>query len=269
MKKNLLNSVILLVTLSAVFVSCNKQGDTRDEIGLRDNAKVTIKMVDAPGDYDAVNVSIIALTAIYADGSEYDFQVNSSVYDLLSLSGGTSATLVNGAFVPPGELTKLILNLGTSNTLVVNGQTFPLTVTDGGSLSRPGHSVSINKSLTQGTEYEFVLDFNVDGSITTNENGYLMSPIIRVSISTESGIIEGAVFPANTPTLVQAVSGSTKISAYTNGTTGLYSLYGIPQGNYTLTFIPKDGLGYTQKVVENVTVTNGEIKTVPSVDYNN
>lgn len=269
MKKKVHYSIFFLASILFVSVSCNKEGETREEYESRNNATIRINLVDAPGDYDEVNVSVSSMTAKYSNGQEHNLPVDSSVHDLLSLSGGMSAKLVERGVLPPGEISYFTFTLGSNNTIVVNGQTYPLYLAGGSGLGRAADRINLNHTVAKGFEYDLTLDFDVEQSVSFQNNKYILNPVIRGSISTETGMAEGSVFPADVPTLVKASNGDIQVSAYTNKTTGLYSLHGLPAGNYTITATPKAGLGYTEKTIENVTVVNGQIASVSSVDFSN
>jgi hypothetical protein len=156
------------------------------------------------------------------------------------------------------------LVLGSENSIVVDGQTYPMSTP---SAQQSGLKIQLNETLEGGIFYEFLLDFDVDRSIVAQGNGdYSLKPVIRASTEAESGAITGNVLPVGTQTLVTATNGTDEISAYTNAS-GTFVLSGVPAGTYTLTYEADVNLNIPPVEVNGVEVSVGSVTTVETVVF--
>ncbi|OIP50697.1 MAG: carbohydrate-binding protein [Flavobacteriaceae bacterium CG2_30_34_30] len=240
----------LAIAVLIFAVACSN--DDSSEAG---KARVAVSLTDAPGDYDAVYVDVQDVVIKYSD-SEGDVSIgaiNAGIYNLLELTGGVSVLLVNDE-IPSGHISQMRLILGSENSVVVDGVSYPLATP---SAEQSGLKLQINETLEPGIFYEFILDFDVEESIVVQGNGsYVLKPVIRASTVAESGAITGFVLPLNTQTLVTATNANTTISAYTN-LQGKFFLHGVPDGIYTVTIQPEIISGLETVVLTNVEVSNG------------
>lgn len=263
MMKKLMNVSIVMLSLFA-FMACSD--DDNIENG-NDSARMSIKLVDDPGDYESVFVEVEDVVIKYnGDETETSIDdVNAGIYDLLELTGGASVLLADDE-VPTGDISQIRLVLGDENTVVVNGETHPLQTP---SAQQSGLKVQVNETLEAGVLYEFILDFDVEESIVVQGNGgYLLKPVIRASAEAETGAISGLVLPIGTQTLVTAENETTgeEISTYTDAN-GIFMLNGVPEGTYTLTFEADSELGFEPIVISGVEVEVGSTTEVEDVTF--
>lgn len=246
----------LLLALVAVtmFISCSDDDTTSDQ-----NARVKISMTDAPGDYEAVfvhvtDVKIKADAAADEEGWVSLNNVKPGIYDLLTLTGGVTQLLAD-AEVPAGFLGQIRLILGNDNSVVINGESQPLSTP---SAQQSGLKLKVDQELEAGVEYEYLLDFDVDKSIVSagNSGGFNLKPVIRLSMMEGTGTISGEVQPSSFQSVVTATNASHSISAYT-AADGKFSLNGVPPGTYQVTVKPALLSGLEVKVINNVQVTSG------------
>ncbi len=223
-----------------------------------EGAGFSVKLVDAPGDYEKVLVDVQAIE-VHLDGETIEFPVaEPGVYDLLELTGGVSAMLVE-TVLPAGELSQLRLILGEENSVVTSqGDTISLKTP---SAQQSGLKLNVHQELLEGVLYDFILDFNVAKSIVaTGKSGSLiLKPVIRATLEAQSGAITGVVHPMDVQSLVTASKDSTDVAAFTAEETGLFYLYGVPEGSYTITVTPDSTSGFSPVTVENVLVERGGI----------
>ncbi len=254
---------IASICMLAFLVSCSNDDDTNTPE--QEMARMSVKLTDAPGDYDAVFIDVQDVVIKY-NGSEEEVtigEVNAGVYDLLELTGGVSVLLIDDE-IPAGDISQIRLILGNNNTIVVNGETFPLQTP---SAQQSGLKINVNETLVGGIFYEFILDFDVDKSIVAQGNGgYLLKPVIRASTVANTGAITGAVLPVGIQTLITAENENTEISAYTNEL-GVFVLNGVPAGTYTLTYEADANLGFPPIVVTDVEVVVGAVTEVEGVVF--
>jgi len=258
--KNVMRSLVLL-TLVVSLMSCSDD----DAATENETARMSIKLTDAPGDYDAVFVDVENVVVKYNGQEDETFfaNINAGVYDLLELTGGVSVLLVDDE-IPAGDISQIRLILGDDNTIVVDGETFSLETP---SAQQSGLKIQVNETLEGGIFYEFILDFDVDKSILQTGNGqYKLKPVIRASTVAESGAIVGNVLPLGVQTMVTASDGINEISTFTD-VSGAYVLSGVPEGTYTVTFKADVDLGLPNIVTNDVEVNVGSIATLATVEF--
>ncbi len=255
---------IASLCMLAFLTSCSSDDDSQTP-SEQEMARMSVKLTDAPGDYDAVFVDVQDVVIKY-NGQEEEVvigEVNAGIYDLLELTGGVSVLLVDDE-IPAGDISQIRLILGDDNTVVVDGETFPLQTP---SAQQSGLKINVNETLLGGIFYEFILDFDVDKSIVQQGNGgYLLKPVIRATTEADTGAITGAVLPIGIQTLVTAENANNEISAFTDET-GIFVLSGVPAGTYTLTYEADVNLGFPPIVVNDVEVVVGAVTEVDGVVF--
>ncbi len=245
---------LILATIGLVFTSCNTDGQN-------ETASFSINLVDAPGDYDKVNVEVTGVEVII-DDEIINIPVKAAIYDLLELTGGVSALLAEGEF-PSGDLSQLRLILGHNNNLVIDGTEHDLQTPSG---QETGLKLNIHQTLEPGIRYDFILDFNVDKSVVIlgDNSGYILKPVIRATTVAESGAVSGLIEPITSNSLVTATNGTDEISAYTDEN-GIFLLYGVPEGTYTITVTPDADSNLSSETVENIEVIKGETTALETI----
>lgn len=252
--------ILMAVLCSAGIVSCSSDDDSVDP-GNGEAANVRFELTDAPGDYDAVNVEVVDVliqsdASVEAEGADEEGwisvgDVNGGVINLLDLTGGVTHLLAETELAA-GKLSQIRLVLGGDNSIVVDGTEFALQTP---SAQQSGLKLQVNEVLEAGTDYTFLLDFDVEQSVVKSGANYSLKPVIRVSTQ-EAGSIIGSVHPTTHQALVVATNGTTTVSAYTDAE-GKFELHGLPAGTYMVTVTPDLALGLTASVVNNVAVAAG------------
>ncbi|MBU3820492.1 DUF4382 domain-containing protein [Flavobacteriaceae bacterium XHP0103] len=274
MKLKLAFFSFLLIT----FFSCDK-----DESGSNPNASdptITVRLVDAPGDYKAVNVEVVDVMIKMDDESDDEngwisLEAEKETINLLDFTGGVSKVLVEDFPIPVGTLTQMRLVLGDGNTILIENdqeedEEFDLKTP---SAQQSGLKLKTNSVIEQGFTYDFVLDFDVEKSIVMagDSDNIILKPVIYMSAEVNSGIIEGTVTPSDVPSIASVLvddMGTPEteddfvISAATDET-GAFALWGVPAGTYEVIVTPQDETSdYDYGSAEGVVVTNGEITTI-------
>lgn len=265
--KSLKNLGILM--MGVMFLAACSDDD--DNIGSDPDdgtAAMSIRLVDAPGDYEHVYIDVQDVVVKHEDSeTEISFEsMNAGIYDLLELTGGNSALLVDADSIPEGDIHQIRLILGSENSVVVDGQTHPLQTP---SAQQSGLKINVHKDLEDGVLYEFTLDFNVEESIVEQGNGgYLLKPVIRASLDAETGAIAGIVLPTGIITTITAVSddGNTEVSTNTNAE-GEFMLNGLPEGTYDLTFEVNPDLGLEPITIPDIQVETGLTTQIDDVVF--
>lgn len=248
--KNLFKFLLCALIATTAFVSCS----TDDGSG--QTANLSVKLVDAPGEYAQVLIDVQGVEVI-VDGDPIQLDTNTGVYDLLTLTGGEFASLVNEN-IPAGRLSQMRLILGNNNTVILNDEAGTTADLKTPSAQQSGLKLNVHYDLEPGLSYEFILDFNVHESIVKlgAAQGYILKPVIRVTTEAESGAISGAVSPAVAAS-VTATDGETTVTANTDPETGEFLLYGVPEGSYVVLIEPAEESGLGEVSIPDVSVTTG------------
>ncbi|MFD2866847.1 DUF4382 domain-containing protein [Mucilaginibacter antarcticus] len=250
MKKLILFSVAVL---GLSFASCKKSSNTEG------TTRVTVKMTDAPGAYDAVILSVKQVV-ILSSGGERTVNVNGTPIDILRFRNGRD-TVLAGVDVPAGRLqeVRLVLN-NTGNRVVINGISYDLNTPSG---QTSGVKLKVQDDLTPGIAYTLLLDFDAAQSIVTTGNGkYNLKPVIRAIPAAVSGALTGMVVPAAAFPKVYAIMGTDTVGTVTDAT-GKFYFPGLAAGSYRVNFAPI--APYAGKTVDNVTIVNGSVKDLGSI----
>jgi hypothetical protein len=272
--------IFALVLMSLTLFNCD---DNDNQNQNPETSRLMVKMSDAPGDYDEVNIEVLDVMIKGNSDSGDDGWISigdktqvgeGKIYDLLKLTGGNNILLTDN-LIPSGNLGQMRLILGDKNTVVIDGESFDLKTP---SAQQSGLKLQINQTLTGGTTYEFHLDFDVDKSIvTTGNSGYILKPVIRVSTMEASGVIKGIVSPAvDYPVLASIQLGEQIFSAFVTmddkdgdaaDGDGAFQINGVPSGTYILTLTPDPISGKVPITVSNVIVVNGQTTDVGNVTF--
>lgn len=270
--------IFTMVLMSLSLFSC---GDNDDQD--QNTSRLMVRMSDAPGDYDEVNVEVLdVMIKENSDSGDKGWvsigdktQVGEGkIYDLLKLTGGTNIMLTD-SLIPSGHLGQIRLILGNNNTVVVDGKSFDLSTP---SAQQSGLKLQINQTLTVGNTYEFLLDFDVDKSIvTTGNSSYILKPVIKVSTSVASGGIKGIISPAVDYQVLASVQQEDKtFSAFVtiddkdgdaNDGDGAFQINGVSSGTYSLTLTPDPTSGKSPIIIPNVVVVNGQTTDVGNITF--
>jgi hypothetical protein len=249
-----------------LFASCNKNNSNE----ITGNASMSIYLTDDPSPYDEVNIDIQAVEVNASDSTENGWvelpMPRKGVFNLLHLRNGLDTLLASG-LLPAGKISQIRLILGSSNTVVIGGVSFPMETP---SEQQSGIKLLIKADLTPGIDYKVWTDFDAARSIVTTGNGkYILKPVIRVYTKAVSGSIAGIVLPAEADAWIYALSGTndTMASARPDTLTGNFVIQGLDAGNYSLSI---DGTNnYNDTLLSNIAVTNGSVTNTGTVLLHN
>jgi hypothetical protein len=266
-------SVLLLFSMG-----CSNSNNTAD---LNASAPtITVRLVDAPGDYKAVNVEVVDVNIKMDNESDDEsgwisLNAQNETINLLDFTGGVSKVLVDRFPIPAGTLTQMRLVLGDGNTIVIEEENETEVEYDlkTPSAQQSGLKLKTSALIEEGFTYDFVLDFDVEKSIVKagNSGNIILKPVLYMSAEVNSGIIEGTVVPADVPSMVSVLVDDMDnddpvddfvISAYTNDS-GAFALWGVPEGTYDVVVTPTDETSdYDVTTISGIVVTKGEITTI-------
>ncbi|MGA9269633.1 MAG: DUF4382 domain-containing protein, partial [Lutimonas sp.] len=192
--KKFANLLITTMIIAISSVSCSDDKTTDPE----NSSRVILKLVDAEGDYEEVNVEIID---IQYNSSEEDKGWQSFTpeggypiqTDLTELIAGNDL-LLSDEVIPSGWMKQIRLVLSENNTLKLEGQEdlIPLKTP---SAQQSGLKIKLNQELDPGFSYTFILDWDVQRSVVEagNSRQYILKPVIRANAEVNSGSVSGIV----------------------------------------------------------------------------
>jgi len=211
--------------------SCAKDANNDSS---KDKAHITVKMTDAPANYDAVMVDVVGVEIIGSNDDAVSLNATAGVYNLLDLSNGISTPIASGD-LEPGTISQIRLILGPNNKVVVDGVDFPLSTP---SAMQSGLKLQVHQTLEPGASYIMLLDFDASQSVVLKGNGeYQLKPVIRNVDMAIAGSIEGTITPIGLIATVTATSNGVSYSSVTNAS-GAFMIVGLPTGTYDITVTP-------------------------------
>jgi len=238
-------AAFVVIMLAFFLFSCSNENES---------AKLEVRLTDAPGDYQEVNIDIQAIEVHGNEGGWRTLDVEDGIYNLLELSNGLDTLLAIGE-LPPGELSQIRLILGNNNTVKVNNVLFSLATP---SAQQSGLKLNVHANLKAGILYIMTLDFDAACSIVKQGNGsYSLKPVIRVWTEATSGAISGSTLPLAATPAVFVIHGSDTVASSYSDEFGNFLVQGVPAGTYVVSFSPK--AGYITQQHENVIVTIGNV----------
>ena len=195
----------------------------------------SVRLTDAPGPYDEVNVDIQGVEVIGEDGKTVALNVKKGIFNLLEFSNGVDTLLATDS-LEISSVKQIRLILGANNTVVLDGVSYPLSTP---SAEQSGLKLKVNQTLQEGILYTVLLDFDANKSVVKLGNGeYQLKPVIRTIEKAISGSIKGKITPIGKMAVVEATS-ATAISYTSNvNENGDFLVMGLSPGTYTITITP-------------------------------
>ena len=248
----------LLLFTVALMVSCS----SKDEVA---TTRLEVRLTDAPGDYQEVNVDIQEIRVKSDEDSSSSgwksINLNKGVYNLIKLTNGLDV-LLGDVQLPVGKISQVRLILGSNNSIKIGGQVHSLKTP---SAQQSGLKIQVHSELKEGITYILLLDFDAARSIVATGSGmFILKPVIRSVVEAQTGAIKGLISPAISKPAIYVLSGMDTVSTtYADSVSGKFLLRGIAAGTYNLRFAPKTG--YLPTTKDNVSVTLGNITDVGTV----
>ena len=260
--------ILFSMVAICLLVACTSNSEDRPS----GPASLTVKLMDAPGDFEHVYVDVVEVRVKFESDDDDDSgwqtldMANEGVYDLLELTGGVDVTLVDNVEIEAGTLKQVRLVLGENNSIVIDGEELPLNTP---SAQQSGLKIQVNQELEPNFNYTFILDFDVEESIVFagNSGNINLKPVLRASLEANSGSISGVVLPTGIAVEVSATNSETEATTFTDAD-GNFLIAGLPAGSYEVTIVPDPDSGLTEATVSDVIVTVGEITDLGEIILN-
>jgi hypothetical protein len=230
-------SKLLILAILAILSACDKNNDSNNPV-------FSVKLVDAPAGYDAVNVEILYMEANMGnDWVEFPVE-NPGVYNLQEFTNGNTMLLIGDTSIAPGVMTELRLILGTNNSVVVDGISYELKTPSG---QTSGYKIKMDpQPLEPGGLYRLVIDFDVSVSVHQTGNGkYMLKPVVRGYLETAIGGIAGTIVPPASAYYVEALNTTDTTGTLIDQVTGEFLVGTAVPGTYDVTFYANSGFSDT------------------------
>lgn len=260
-------ATLSLLFLAMTIYSCQKEAtNSNSAVNVNKPHSVRIYLTDDQTPvFDSVFIDIQKLEVkleddSLANGGWVNLNINAGIYNILRFRNGLDTLFATGT-LPNARVKKIRLTLGTQNSVMKNGQSFPLRVHDS-DREVVANLESNNFEIVQPDQVLFWIDFDANRSIQTdnsgsgNNNGYRLKSHIKIFTRSHSGSIEGKVLPAAADPLVMAINGTDTTMAIPDNNDGEFKIVGLNAGTYKV-FI--DGRNnYNDTTINNVVVRNRE-----------
>ncbi|MHA7130477.1 DUF4382 domain-containing protein [Algoriphagus namhaensis] len=262
-----MKKLFYLIPLLFVFLLAGCNDDSENPAG--GSAKVNFYLVDAPGDFEAVWIEIIAVRVLMDDSDEEDesewieitYDANDRHVDLLSLVGENAAFLGTEE-LPEGEIKQLRLILGEDNYVIMEGERADLKTP---SAQQSGLKIKVDEPIEGGQAYELVIDFDVEKSIVLagNSGNIILKPVLRAYVEQGATGVQGQVLPVEAQPVGIKLTGEGEEYSTQVDEQGNFRLVGIKDGMYTLVISPNDA--YQTITLQNVEADEGLIQVLDPI----
>jgi hypothetical protein len=226
MKKILL--IASFIVFGIILNSCNSDSTSG-------TYAYNVRMTDAPGPYEEVNIDLQAVEVTGNDGQTVLLNTTVGIYNLLDLSNGVS-TLIATSELSDAKVSQIRLILGSESTVVVGGVSYPLSTP---SAEQSGLKLQVQQTLLADIQNEILLDFDANASIVKTGNGtYKLKPVVRTVVTAITGNIKGSITPIGTLAVVAATSADAVEYSSSVNELGQFQISGLLPGTYTFTVTP-------------------------------
>lgn len=275
--KKLSRLFLTLLFTGFSLVSCSEDQSIDSDKGSR----VILKLVDAEGDYEQVNVEIIDIqyNSTEDDGGWQSFTPEGGYpiqTDLTELVAGNEL-LLSDEVIPSGWMEQIRLVLSENNSLKIEGQEELIDLKTP-SAQQSGLKIKLNQELDPGFSYTFILDWDVQRSVVKagNSGQYILKPVIRATAEVNSGSVTGMVvadiigdespdiLPLEGIVVDIYTPEDEKITSSSTSETGEFLVQGLPPGDYYIKIETLEYIPYTSEDL--FTVTAGQVSDVGTIE---
>ena len=236
---------------------------------MNDTVNLDIKFVEAKldtsmhkgddhfGDNDADSLNDLKHADGFGHWDTLNFTPN--IYNVAALRNGIDQLLATGNI--KGTLRKVRITLGSNNTIIDSGITYPL-VNKGKYVYADIHANHHQKDSVNQSAQALWLDFDLFRSIKKINGTYYLLPFLKPFSNENFASVQGIVLPLDAKPLI-SVYNSTDTSYGLANKAGFYKIRGISQGTYSIYF--KASNGYKDTTLNNVVLTNGKLTTIDKI----
>lgn len=256
----------IFLPVAVFFYSCQKEYAGANGNNINQPHSFTIYLTDHQTPvFDSVFIDIRMLEVKLDDDTIPNdgwvvLNIRPGVYNILRFRNGLDTMFATGT-LPNARIKKIRLTLGTQNSVMKDGQSFPLQLHDDDRevvVNIESHHFEIDASgrVLFWIDFDAGRSIQVDNSGQGNNNGYRLKSHIKIFTRSHSGRIEGRVLPRAADALVMAINGTDTSMAIPNDDDGEFKIVGLQAGVYKV-FIDGQN-GYNDTTINNVQVINRE-----------
>lgn len=270
MKNKSILSVLAAMALSVIIYSCQKEISGSTNPDKPHTVRIFLTDHQTPV-FDSVFIDLQGLQVKLEDdslpnGGWVNLSIRPGVYNILRFRNGLDTLFSNGT-LPNARVQKVKLVLGTQNSVMKDGQSFPLRVKSEdreviANLDDSNFDIS-NDQVMFWIDFDAGNSIQVDNSGSGNNNGYRLKSHIKIFSRSRSGSIEGRVLPRAADAIVKAVIGTDTATAIPFDDNGEFKIVGLNAGTYKLLIDGQNG--YQDTTINNVVVRNREDTHVPVI----
>jgi hypothetical protein len=267
---NLFKYVMIVAMGTIIFFACSKEKSDTTTVPAG-KQELNLYLTDGPTDYfDKVLIDIKSVKVLVDtcdktrrrrdwDSTKTCYiwdslNIAPGVYDLLSLRNGVDTLLGNG-LVTDGTIRKIVITLGTNNSIVKDSVSYPLNLLNNQTtitIKLYGHEWD----NFQSGRYRLWLDFDCGRSIVRlRNNEFYLAPFIRAFIIKESGAVKGIIKPVGARPIISVFNATDTAYAFP-WRDGKFKVRGLDSGTYSV--YVNAGNGYQDTTINNVAVTVGK-----------
>lgn len=227
--------------------------------------RIQIRLTDAPGDYDAVNVDITGIEYHLSGGNQPSGwmtmeNVNTGVYNLLDFANGIDTVLADTE-LSSGKISQIRFILGNNNSVVIDGVEHAVNTP---SAQTSGLKLNLHADILEGITYKVLLDFDAARSVIQHGGNFSLKPTIRVVSEAQNGAITGTINPVEAAPAIYAIQNEDTVTTYSDEE-GYFLIGNLDAGTYSILF-DADTL-YNDQEVNDVTVNVGEITDMGVIEF--
>jgi hypothetical protein len=270
--RSLFNYVMIVATGAIIFYACSKEKSDNNSTVPAGKQELNLYLTDGPTDYfdkvliDIKSVKVLIDTCDRTRRRRDDWDstkkcniwdslsIAPGVYDLLTLRNGVD-TLLGSGTVADGSIRKIVITLGTNNSIVKDSVSYPLNLLNNQSaitIKLYGHEWD---NFSNG-RYRLWLDFDCGRSILhLRNNEFFLTPFIRAFVIKESGSVKGIVTPADAYPVISVYNATDTAYAFP-WRDGRFKVRGLDSGAYSVYI--NAGNGYQDTTLSNVSVAIGK-----------
>jgi hypothetical protein len=155
------------------------------------------------------------------------------------------------------------LILGTNNTVVKNGVSYPLITPSG---QQSGVKFNLHQTLEADMSYNFVIDFDASRSIVEKGNAeFLLKPVIRTFAEAYGATLRGYALPADAKAYVEIIQGTDTLMSIPEAD-GKFLFAGIKGGIWKVNVIATDELNaYKDSTFSTTSIVEGKITDLGNI----
>jgi len=236
------------ILLGFILAGCSKSGSSEE-------GELFIKLLDAPGPFQQMNIVVDHVSVHRADVSgDVGWTVVTSVptvsFDLLNLRNGRNLQLVLSK-VPVGAYNQIKIYFGACTIVNASGQ--QLLNLD--PTIQAGDILAYGFQIVQGQQAQITFDFDAYQSVYLSGESYFFKPEIRVQNTVLSGWILGSVLRPDTLPVTSTVHTYTGVDSVTTlcDPNGSFQISDLPENTYAVTIVSGDPK-LNDTTISNITV---------------